>query len=90
MVDYVDMTETYMAAGDFDSRKRYLKQRTGVTGSLAIVSGVTWTIGNFGDNEGQPFVLWKWSQASRGSLTFSFGANIPADPTPLRVTDCTI
>ena len=89
MVDYVDITETYMVAGDFDSRKRYARKKSG--GALAVCSGVTWTTGWGTSNPGNgPFQPFKWSMGARGSATFSLGVWIAPDPSPLAITDITI
>lgn len=97
MVDYVDIRETYFVAGDFDQRKRYIKTRTGTTGTLAVCSGVTWTLGDYGTTDGEPYQNWKWSLGARGSLTFTqpgSGDDPPGNPaptpSPLRVTSCMI
>lgn len=69
MVDYVDMAETYLVAGDFDSRKRYLRIKSGAT--LAVCSGITWEASaSPSTNLGQPWCGWRWSLGARGSESF--------------------
>lgn len=87
-VGNVDITETYLVAGDYDSRKRYLKK--GSTNTLAIASGVTWTRGERGSIDGSVAVAWRWSLGSRGSATFEPGSLDAPAPSPLLVTDCTL
>lgn len=92
MADFVDIRETYMVAGDYDSRKRYIRARTGGSNPLAVCSGVTWAIGPArptGSEEG-PYRTWKWELAGRLALSFQKGTRIAPDPAPQRVTDCMI
>lgn len=86
--DFVDVAENYLVAGDFDSRKRYLKQ--GGSSDLAIASGVTWSVGGSASLSGDNNTAWKWSLDSRGSYAFEPGPLTAAEPTPLQVTDCMI
>lgn len=88
MVDYVDITDTYLVAGDFDSRKRYARKRSG--GALAVCSGVTWTTAPGADVSGNPFHPFKWSMGARGSVEFSIGVYVAPAPAPLNITDIVI
>lgn len=90
MADYVDITETYLIAGDFDSRKRFIRTRTGGANPLAVCSGVTWSIGAGGSLDGTPTRTWYWQVGSRGSIHFTKGGLVASPPTPQVVTNCTI
>lgn len=91
MVDYVDITDDYFVAGDFDSRKRHIMTRTGASNPLAVCSGVTWRVGGGRSQEGQPMRAYRWQLGSRGSASFTVGALVLPDvPAPQRVTDCRI
>jgi hypothetical protein len=91
MANYVDIAETYFAAGDFDGRKRYLRTRNG-GGSLAVCSGVTWRLGDARPNGSElgPYRTWRWRLGSIASLNFSVNAQSASNPTPQRVTSCLI
>jgi hypothetical protein len=97
MVDYVDIQENYFVAGDFDSRKRCIRTRNG-TGSLAVASGVTWSISDSPQIYlGTPWIGYRWSLGARGAVNF-VSTVIDGDtrtqsvdaPSPLRVTSCII
>lgn len=88
MVDYVDIAETYLVAGDFDSRKRYARKKAG--GPLAVCSGVTWTTGTGSDVSGHPFQPFQWNMGARGSAAFGFGIYVAPTPSPLAITDIVI
>lgn len=90
MADYVDITDEYMVAGDYDSRKRYIRNRTGGSNPLAVCSGVTWRIGTAGTISSAPVRTYYWQLGSRGTVSFSAGAFSASAPTPQRVTDCMI
>lgn len=90
MIDYVHITDTYMVAGDYDSRKRYLMQRAGASNPLAVCSGVTWSLGGGDSYDGSPMRAWRWQLGSRGNLRFEPGQLRADEPTPQRVTDCII
>lgn len=71
----LDITTTYFTAGDFDSRKRYL--RKDAAGAFVICSGITWEIGApvIHSNSGfttpaQPFMGWRWKIGTYGSESF--------------------
>lgn len=91
MVDYVDIAENHLVAGDYDSRKRYIMTRTGASNPLAVCSGVTWRVGGGNVATGNPLRAYRWQLGSRGAATFTVGALVlPAVPAPQRVTDCRI
>lgn len=92
MADFVDIRENYMVAGDYDSRKRYIRARTGGSNPLAVCSGVTWAIGPGRPNgsSSDPYRTWKWELAGRLALSFQIGVWVASDPAPQRVTDCMI
>lgn len=89
MVDYVDIQETFLVAKDFDSRKRYVMTRTGVSNDLAVCSGVTWRLGSNGLLNGHPIQDWRWRIDGIGNITFTGGVAVPA-PSPQVVTSCRI
>lgn len=86
--DYVDITENYMVAGDYDSRKRCLKQ--GVGNDLAVCSGATLSRGGTGILSGENACAWRWSMGSRGSVSFQPSPLTAPAPSPVQVTDCKI
>ena len=97
MVDYVDTQETFLAAGDFDSRYRYLRKRAG--GTLVVCSGVTWNLFTTGVVlTGQNWLPWRWAlgsreQINRTSVVSPDGSNVSrsvALPSPANITECTI
>lgn len=95
MVDYVDIQETFLVAGDYDSRKRYLRQSAG--GDLVVCSGVTWSIGSGRVHVGQSWMAWRWALGSRESVGVTSvvidGSTISesvAAPAPANITECTI
>lgn len=72
----LDITTTYFTAGDFDSRKRYL--RKSATGDFVICSGITWEFGapfihsNSGfDTPAQPWCGWRWKIGTYGAENFA-------------------
>lgn len=89
MVDYVDIRETFLVAGDYDSRKRYLR-KSASGNSIAVCSGVTWRIGDGGVSDGESALAWRWSLGSRGSAVFKPWNLKAPTPSPLRITDCKI
>jgi len=89
MVDYIDIQENYIVAGDYDSRKRYI--RKGVGASLAVCSGVTWEVSNWPtDIAAHPACGWRWSLGPRGSASFRQASQAVPAPSPLQVTTCKI
>ena len=90
MTDYVDITENYLVAGDYDSRKRYIQHRVGGSNPLAVCSGVTWSLGGGDSYNGEPMRAWRWQLGSRGNVRFEPGQLRADDPAPQRVTDCMI
>jgi len=92
MVDFVDIREDYIVAGDYDSRKRYIRDRAGGSNPLAVCSGVTWSIGPArptGSSNG-PYRTWKWELSGRLALSFQMGSRVAPDPDPQRITNCMI
>lgn len=90
MVDYVDIRETYLVAGDFDSRRRYVMSRSGADNPLAICSGVTWTLGVGAVVSAHPFQDWSWRIQGRGDATFQRSNVAVPTPAPQVVTSCRI
>lgn len=90
-----DGQENYFAAGDFDSRNRYLRKRAG--GNFIVCSGVTWELGVGVVHLGASWVPWRWALGARMTQASTSarmnGETVTrsvATPSPANITDCTI